>query len=93
VPVCAADLTIVERDEQPEPRRVASGEHLIPYWNAPDAFAPWFSGFFRSIDGCAAHLMLDGMPLGRIFSALAAEADDGVITSEEIFGRGQIDAR
>ena len=53
VPVCEADAELVEADEQPTPRNVVVGDDVIPYWDAPDYFVSWFSGYFESVDGCA----------------------------------------
>lgn len=67
VPACDVDADLVEANAQPEPRRVAIGERLVSYWDAPAYFVPWFSGYFESVEGCAAVDLLAGMPLGELF--------------------------
>jgi hypothetical protein len=84
VPVCDSDGDLVEADLQPEPRKVAIGERLVPYWDAPPYFVPWFSGFFESVDGCAAADLLAGMPLGEEFQDAVEPVDDGVVSRAEI---------
>lgn len=86
VPACAYDAELIEADVQPEPRRLAVGEELIPYWDAPLFFVPWFSGYFESVRGCAAADLLAGMPLGEGFMD-STEPEDRVITRQEIRDR------
>jgi len=88
VPTCAYDAELVEADVQPEPRTFAIDEELIPYWDAPLYFVPWFSGFFESVRGCPAASLLAGLPLGEGFAEAAQdEADDEVISRKEIRDR------
>jgi hypothetical protein len=86
VPVCAYDAELIEADVQPEPRKVAVGEELIPYWEAPLYVVSWFSGYFESVRGCAAADLLAGMPLGEGFIE-PIESDDRVVTRQEIRDR------
>lgn len=67
VPVCEADGELIEADVQPEPRKIAVGERLVPYWDAPEYFVSWFSGYFESVEGLAASDLLAGLPLGAAF--------------------------
>jgi hypothetical protein len=67
VPACDLDAELVEANAQPEPRHVAIDERLVPYWDAAEYFGPWFSGYFESVEGCAATDLLAGMPLGEFF--------------------------
>jgi hypothetical protein len=67
VPACDVDAELVEANAQPEPRKVAIDERLVPYWDAPEHFGPWFSGYFESVEGCAAADLLAGMRLGEFF--------------------------
>lgn len=84
VPVCAADADLVEADVQPTPRNVIVGEDVIPYWDAPNYFVPWFSGYFESVSGCAPEDMLAGLPLGAAFAAEPQPDDDMVVTRDEL---------
>ena len=56
----------------------------MPYWDAPSDFVPWFSGFFESVEGCAAADLLAGMPLGEEFQEPVEPVDDGVVSRAEI---------
>lgn len=88
VPVCAADAELVEGDAQPVPRNVVVGNDVLPYWDAPDYFVPWFSGYFESVDGCAPEDMLAGFPLGAAFANdPKPERDDLVVDREELRDR------
>lgn len=84
VPVCAIDADLVEADGQPSPRNVVVGEDVIPYWDAPDYFVPWFSGYFESVSGCAPEDLLAGFPLGAAFAADPQPGDAMVVTREEL---------
>jgi hypothetical protein len=50
---------------------------------------PWFSGFFESVEGCAAEDLLAGLPLGQALSENESdgEGEDLVITRKEIRDR------
>lgn len=87
VPACADDTSLIEADVQPEPRKVAVDDHLIPYWDAPSYFVPWFSGYFESVQGCAAADLLAGLPLGEQFQEDVPDPDDLIITRAEIRDR------
>ena len=87
VPVCGADGELLEADIQPEPRRVAVGDEVVPYWDAPSYFVPWFSGYFESVRGCAASDLLAGLPLGEAFQGDSSADDDLVFTRQEIRDR------
>ena len=87
VPVCAADAELVEADGQPVPRNVVVGDDVIPYWDAPDYFVPWFSGYFESVDGCAPEDLLAGFPLGAAFADDPRPEEDLVVTREELRDR------
>jgi hypothetical protein len=91
VPVCAPDAETIERDEQPQPRSVVAGHHVRPYWELPE-LAAWYLGYFRAEDGCDPVALVAGTPLGdELVSRVPADADDGVITSEELFRRRERD--
>lgn len=90
VPVCAADADLVEADVQPVPRNVVVGEDVIPYWDAPKYFVPWFSGYFESVSGCSPEDMLAGMPLGEAFAAAPQPDGDMVVTRGELRDRWQV---
>jgi hypothetical protein len=87
VPACALDAELIEADLQPEPRRVAVDERLVPYWAAPGYFVPWFSGLFESVEGCSAEDLLAGLPLGQALTESQGEVEDLVITRKEIRDR------
>jgi hypothetical protein len=87
VPACASDAELIEADVQPEPRRVVVGERAVPYWEAPWYFVPWFSGFFESVEGCAAEDLLAGFPLGDALTESPDDAEDLVVTRKEIRDR------
>jgi hypothetical protein len=88
VPVCAGDAELVEADGQPAPRNVVVGDDVIPYWDAPDYFVPWFSGYFESVEGCAPEDLLAGFPLGEAFAQEPRrEERDLVVTREELRDR------
>lgn len=87
VPVCEADAELVEADEQPTPRNVVVGDDVIPYWDAPDYFVSWFSGYFESVDGCAPEDLLAGFPLGAAFADNPRPEKDLVVTREELRDR------
>ena len=84
VPACAVDAELVEGNLQPEPRRVAVAKRLVPYWNAPVSFVPWFSGYFESVEGCAAADLLAGMPLGDELAGTVDPGRDRVVTSTDM---------
>jgi hypothetical protein len=87
VPACDVDAELVEANAQPEPRRVAIGERLVPYWDAPTYFVPWFSGYFESVEGCAAADLLAGMPLGEEFQVSEPAGEQMVVSRAEIRDR------
>jgi hypothetical protein len=87
VPACASDTELIEADVQPEPRRVVVAERAVPYWEAPWYFVPWFSGFFESVEGCAAEDLLAGLPLGDALTESPGEAEDLVISRKELRDR------
>ncbi|HET7857050.1 MAG TPA: hypothetical protein VFL41_11395 [Gaiellaceae bacterium] len=87
VPACASDAKLIEANVHPEPRRVAVDERLVPYWDAPWCFVPWFSGFFESVEGCAAEDLLAGLPLGQALRESPEEVEDLVFTRKEIRDR------
>lgn len=87
VPVCPADADLVEADGQPMPRNVVVGDDVIPYWDAPEYFVPWFSGYFESVDGCAPQDLLAGFPLGEAFAEDPRAEEDLVVTREELRDR------
>jgi len=87
VPACAADAELVEADEQPSPRNVVVGEDVVPYWDGPDYFVPWFSGYFESVDGCAPEDLLAGFALGQAFAENQRPQADLVVTREELRDR------
>lgn len=87
VPVCASDAELVEADGQPAPRKVVVGDDVVPYWDAPDYFVPWFSGYFDSVEGCAPEDLLAGFPLGAAFANDPRPEEDLVVTREELRDR------
>jgi hypothetical protein len=87
VPTCATDAKLIEADVQPEPRRVVVGDRAIPYWEAPWYFVPWFSGYFESVEGCAAEDLLAGLPLDAALTETPGDAEDLVISRKEIRDR------
>jgi hypothetical protein len=88
VPACASDADVVEADGQPAPRNLVVGKDVVAYWDAPDYFVPWFSGYFESVDGCAPEDLLAGFPLGAaIANAPRPEQEDLVVTRDELRDR------
>jgi hypothetical protein len=87
VPACDVDAELVEANAQPEPRNVAIDERLVPYWDAPAYFGPWFSGYFESVEGCAAADLLAGMPLGEHFQDAPEPGGQVVVSRAEIRDR------
>ena len=88
VPTCVSDGALVEGDEQPQPRLVAVDKKLMPYWEAPLSFVPWFSGYFESVRGLPAADLLAGLPLGEGFTD-GGDSDGGdlVVTRKELRDR------
>jgi hypothetical protein len=64
VPACATDAELIQRDLQPQPRRVVLHHREVPFWDTDGAFAEWFRGYLSPGDVCDPARALQGLPLG-----------------------------
>ena len=77
VPACAACMALVVGGVQPQARRVRTGLHRVPFYDAPPHFESWFGGYF----GGAAADRVAGFPLGKAL-------DDGFVGGLNTSGGG-----
>ena len=77
VPVCAACMAQIASGVQPQPRKVRSGLHRVPFYELPPHFESWFGGYF----GGAAADLVAGFPLGNAL-------DDGFVGGRNTSGGG-----
>jgi hypothetical protein len=74
VPACEADALRIEREEDPEARKVTIGGRRVPYWEAGPAYAPFAGGFFGV--GVLPALMI-GTIMGSAWDVDAGAASGG----------------
>jgi hypothetical protein len=83
--VCAADAARLEAGEEPMSREVVVGGQRMPYWQAPQQYAPFYAGgMFGGFGGFVPGLLFGSMLGGGFFggfggmdSAEAAGSDWG----------------
>ena len=77
VPACEACVRLIAGGVQPQARRVRTGLHRVPFYDAPPHFESWFGGYF----GGAAADLVAGFPLGKAL-------DDGFVGGRNTSGGG-----
>jgi hypothetical protein len=77
VPACGACMAQIANGVQPQPRRVRTGLHRVPFYDLPPHFESWFGGYF----GGAAADLVAGFPLGNAL-------DDGFVGGRNTSGGG-----
>jgi len=77
VPACAVCMGLIAGGAQPQARRVRTGLHRVPFYDAPPHFESWFGGYF----GGAAADLVAGFPLGKAL-------DDGFVGGLNTSGGG-----